>query len=150
MVWRDLEKSERQSSGQSQSNGGKKGIPAEEVNIEVRRILRGNPSWDWTVKKLTEKVKKNRGGGSHGAVGSCPAWTAYHERRKRLRDDKTINTVSISKELEAVLGTGEKDEVLHQLIVEQGKEKQGKETQEDARQAKLFLSHHKKPQGREP
>ena len=62
MVWRDLEKSERQSSGQSQSNGGKKGIPAEEVNIEVRRILRGNPSWDWTVKKLTEKVKKDRGG----------------------------------------------------------------------------------------
>lgn len=61
-----------------------------------------------------------------------------------MREKKTINTVSISKELESELGKGEKDEVLQRLIVEQGKE-----DREDTRQAKLYLSHDKKPRGRE-
>ena len=124
------------------SQATKQGLPADEVNIEVRRILRGNPSWEWTVTKLTVEVKKNLGGGSRGAVGSCPAWRAYNERRDELRKKKTINTVSLTEELETVLGTeGEK---LQQLLVEQEKDKL-----EDARQAKLYLSHEKKPRGRE-
>ena len=49
-----------------------------------------------------------------------------------------------SKELEAVLGEGEKDEVLKQLIAEQEGEQR-----KEARQAKLYLSHEKKPKKRE-
>ena len=52
--------------------------------------------------------------------------------------------MSISKELEAVLGTGEKDEVLHQVIAEQEKD-----DRDDAGQVKLYLSHDKKRRGRE-
>jgi hypothetical protein len=102
-------------------------------------LLKENPSWDWTVKKLAGKV-----GCSTGTISNCPAWKAYNERRDRLREEGTINTVCMSKEMEGVLGTGEKDEVLKQLIAEQEKDQQG-----DTRQAKLYLSHDKKPRRRE-
>lgn len=46
--------------------------------------------------------------------------------------------------MESVLGTGEKNEVLQQLIAEQEEEQR-----EDAGQAKLYLSHEKKPKKRE-
>jgi hypothetical protein len=114
-------------------------ITREEANIEVRRLLKETPSWDWTVTKLADKI-----GCSRGLISQCPAWKAYKERRDRVRKEGTINTVSLTSEMEAVLGAGEPDEVLQQLIAEQ--EEEGRE---DARHPKLYLSHEKKPKKRE-
>jgi len=84
------------------------------------------------------------GGGSQGLIAKCPAWIAYNERRDQLRKEGAINTVALSKEMESVLGTGEKDEVLQQLIAEQEDDDRG-----DAGQAKLYLNRKKKREGRE-
>jgi hypothetical protein len=119
-------------------------ITLDEANIEVRRFLKENPSWDWTVRKLAAKVKEKAGGGSTGLIVKCPAWQAYKERKDQLRKEGTIKTVSISTEMESVLGTGEKDEVLRQLIAEQEEDQR-----EDVRRAKLYPSHEKKPKRRE-
>jgi len=114
-------------------------IPSGEANVEVRRLLKETPCWDWTVKKLPKQV-----GCSTGTISNCPAWQAYKDLRDRRRKETTINTVSISTEMESVLGSGEKDEVLQQVIAEQ----EGDE-REDARQAKLYVSHEKKAKKRE-
>ena len=53
--------------------------------------------------------------------------------------------MSVTKEMEAVLGTGEPNETLQQVIADQ----EG-DAREDARQAKLHLSHQKKPRRPEP
>jgi hypothetical protein len=125
--------------GPGQPGGRKQKITLEEANIEVRRLLKENPSSDWTVRTLAQKV-----GCSIGTISTCPMWHAYKERRDKLRTEGTINTVSLTKELEAVLGTGEKDEQLHNVIAEQEKDRR-----EDARRARLYRSHEKKPKKRE-
>lgn len=120
-------------------DGKKTRMTLEEANIRVRRVLKESPSWDWTVRALVTKVRC-----SAGTISKCPAWQAYKERRDKLRREGTIETVSLTGELEAVLGTGEKDEVLNQLIAEQEQE-----DREDARQARLYVSHEKKRKRRE-
>jgi len=123
--------------GSGAENGQKgetKRITKEEANVCARQRLMKTPSWDWTCRKLAKQIPC-----CLGWIPSLPAWRAYHEKRKELRRNKTIDTVSLSRELEAVLGEGEKDEVLNQLIAEQEGEKR-----EDARQARLYLNHQKK------
>jgi superfamily I DNA and RNA helicase len=117
---------------------GKAKMTKEEVNVRVRQILKEILSWDWTVRKLAERI-----GCSTGLISECPAWKAYKERRDQVRKQGTIKTVSLTSEMEAVLGTGDRDETLNQLIAEQ--EEEGRQ---DASQAKLYLSHEKKPRRR--
>lgn len=120
-------------------DGQGKEITKDEANVQARQLINGTPTWDWTCRKLKKQI-----GCPLAWIPYLPVWRAYHEKRKELRRNKTIDTVPLSKELEAVLGEGEKDEVLKQLIAEQEGEQR-----EDARQAKLYLSHKKKPdQGR--
>ena len=114
-------------------------LSCEEANIEVRRVLKENPSWHWKIREMAKKV-----GCSTGLITKCPAWKAYNERRTQLRKEGTIKTVSLTSELEAVLGTGEKNEALQQLIAEQEEDERT-----DAKQAKLYLSHEKKRRGRD-
>jgi len=134
-----LLKAKQEQNGSGQGGGQKRKITLEEANIEVRRLLREDPSWGWTVRNLATKVRC-----STGTVARCPAWKAYNERRDQLRKEGTIQTVSLSREMESVLGSGEKDEVVQQLIAEQEEDQQ-----RDAGQAKLYLSHRKKTKGRE-
>jgi hypothetical protein len=77
---------------------------------------------------------------SLGWISYLPAWKVYKEKRDTLRREGRINTVSMSKELEDVLGAGEKDEVVQRLIAEQ----EG-DHREDARRSKLYLSQKNKP-----
>jgi len=121
--------------GQAGETHGKMKMSKEEANVRARELLRETPTWDWTARKLAKQIPC-----SLGWIPYLAAWRAYHERRQELRRAKTIKTVSLSEELEAVLGTGDKDEVLKQLIAEQGREEH-----QDARQAKLYVSHDKKP-----
>ncbi|MFC1781118.1 hypothetical protein ACFLZ8_02505 [Planctomycetota bacterium] len=109
-------------------------IIKKEANVRARQLLKETPTWDWTCRKLAEQIPC-----SLGWIPYLPAWRAYHEKRQELKRNKTIKTVSISEELNAVLGSGDKDEVLKQLIAEQEGDQR-----EDARQAKLYLSHQKK------
>jgi hypothetical protein len=113
---------------------GKK-ITKDEANVRVGQLFKETPTWDWSTRKLAKQIHCG-----HVLISKTPVYIAYNEKRKELRRKKTINTVSLSNELEAVLGKGEKDEVLKQLIAEQKKE-----GREDARQARLYLSHEKKP-----
>lgn len=120
--------------------GGRTGtITRDEANMEVRRLLKETLSWEWTVRTLAERI-----GCSAGLISECPAWKAYNERRSQLRKEKKIKTVSLTSEMETVLGAGEPNEVLQQLIAEQEEEGRG-----DARRAKLYLSHERKPRKRE-
>jgi len=131
--------SNQKSESQVKAGQGEK-ITKDEANVRARQLLRETPTWDWTCRKLKKEI-----GCPLAWIPCLPAWRAYHEKRKELRSNKTIDTVSLSKELEAVLGEGEKDEVLNQLIAEQAGEER-----EDARQAKLYLNRTKKPdRGRE-
>ncbi len=129
----------RTPNGPEEAGGQKRKVTGEEANIEVRRLLKETPSSDWTVKKLADKI-----GCSTGLISKCPAWKVYNERRGQVRKDGTIKTVSLTSEMETVLGAGDKDEVLRQLVAEQ----EG-DAREEARQAKLYLSHEKKPKRRE-
>jgi hypothetical protein len=119
-----------------EKDGQSKKITKDEANVRARQLLRETPNWDWTCRKLAKLIPC-----SLGWIPKLSAWRAYHEKRLELRRNKTIDTVSISKELEAVLGEGEKDEVLRQLIADQEADER-----EDARQARLYLSHNKKPE----
>ena len=131
--------------GKTETAGGRKRkITLADTNTVVCQVLKETLSWDWTVRNLTAEVKKRLGGGSQGLIAKCPAWKAYNERRDRVRKDGTIKTVSLTSEMEAVLGAGDKDEIVDQLIAEQ----EG-DLGEDAKQAKLYLSHEKKPKRRE-
>lgn len=126
---------EPQGGAESGQTGETKRITKEEANVCARQLLMKTPSWDWTCRKLEKQIPC-----CLGWISSLPAWRAYHEKRKELRRNKTIETVSLSDELEAVLGEGEKDEVLKQLIAEE----EGEE-RENARRAKLYLSQQRKP-----
>jgi hypothetical protein len=133
--------SEKEKGGQPiEGRGGEKErktkITKEEANVRVRELLTKTPSWDWTTRKLAKQINC-----SPTTVSKTPAYRVYNEKRKELRRAGTIDTVSISKELEAVLGTGEKDEVLKQLIADQEKDQR-----QDARQPKLYLSQEKRPE----
>ncbi len=110
-------------------------ITKAEANVRARQLLMETPTWDWTCRKLAKLIPC-----ALAWIPNLPAWRAYHEKRQELRGNKTIDTVSLSEEVEAVLGEGEKDEVVKQLIAEQ----EGEE-REDARQAKLYLSSQRKP-----
>jgi hypothetical protein len=123
--------------GPGRDGKGKRRIPRTEANVEVRRLLKKTPSWDWTVRTLATKV-----GCSIGTISNCPAWKAYKEWRDRVRKEGTIRTVSLTSEMEAVLGVD--SECLPELIAEQEAE-----DRDDVRQAKLYLSHRKKGEGRE-
>lgn len=107
----------------------------EEANVRARDLLRETPTWDWTARRLAAQIPC-----CLGWISGLPAWRGYHEKRKQLRRAGTIKTVSLTDELEAVLGTGDKDEMVNRLIAEQEKEQR-----EDSRQAKLYVSHKKKP-----
>jgi hypothetical protein len=120
----------------------KRKITLPEANIEVRRLLKETPSWEWKVRALTAAVKKRLGGGSQGLIASCPAWKAYNEKREQLEKAGTIKTVPFTSEMEAVLGVD--GDSLPELIAEQEAE-----DRDDTRKAKLYLSHEKKPKRRE-
>ena len=109
-------------------------ITKDEANVRVRQLLKKTPTWKWSTRKLAKQVHCG-----HVLISKTPAYIAYNQKREELRCKKTIDTVSLSDELEAVLGEGEKDEVLKQLIAEQEGEQR-----EDARQARLYLSRQKK------
>jgi len=109
-------------------------ITKDEANVRARQLLKETPTWDWTCRKLAKLIPCPL-----AWIPYLPVWRAYHEKRKELRS-KTIKTVSLSDELEAVLGEGEKDEVLKQLIAEQ----EGEE-REDERRARLYLNIQRKP-----
>jgi len=114
-----------------QGSASKTKISKEEANVRARRLLTETPTWDWTARMLAKQIP-------------LPAWRAYHERRQELQRKGTIKTVSLTDTMEAVLGKGDKDEVLNQLIAEQEDD-----DRKDGRQAKLYLSQEKKPKRRE-
>jgi hypothetical protein len=133
---------EQELNGLGQGGGKKRKITLAEANIEVGRLLKETPSWEWTVRKLAAAVKKRLGGGSVGTIGECPVWKAYDDRRRELRKNKRIKTVSLTSEMKAVLGVD--GDSLPELIAEQEAE-----DRDDTRKAKLYLSHEKKPKRRE-
>ncbi len=92
---------------------------------------------EWQVRTLAKQV-----GCSTGLIAKCPAWKAYKELRDQRRKKGAIKTVSLTAQMEAVLGVD--GESLPELIAEQEAE-----DRDDARKAKLYLSHKKKREGRE-
>ena len=111
-------------------NGGKK-ITEEEANVRARELIKENPNY--TIRKLAEKIPC-----SIGLVQQLLAWRALQEYKKKMFGNQRPKVIPLTKELEACLGS--KDEQLNQLIAEQEKEKR-----QDERQARLYLSHEKKP-----
>jgi hypothetical protein len=118
---------------------GKRKMSKEEANVLARQLLCETPTWDWTTRKLAKQIPC-----SLGWIPRLPVWRLYKERRDQVRKQGTIKTVSLTSEREAVLGTGDRDETLNRLIAEQEQDQR-----EDGRQAKLYVSHEKKPKRRE-
>lgn len=123
-----------ESEPQGKDGQGKK-ISKDEANIRARNLIKENPNI--TARELAKKIPC-----STGLISSLPAWKALQEYKKKTFGMKKPKIVPLTKELEYMIGT--EDEKLNQLIAEQ----EGEEL-EDARPAKLYLSHKKKPdQGR--
>jgi hypothetical protein len=108
-----------------------------EANEQIGRLFKECPHWDWKVRQLAKRI-----GCSIGTISKCPIWKVYQERKKRLQGEGKIKTTSFTTEMQSVLGSGEKDEILQQLIAEQEQDQR-----EDTGRPRLYLSHGKKGRG---
>ncbi len=109
-----------------QGKGGK--ITKDEANVRARSLIKENPGI--TARQLEEEIPC-----SIGLVSQLPAWIALQEYKRKTFGGKRPKIVSLTKDLEYVLGT--EDEKLDQLVAEQERE--------DARGAKLYLNPQRKP-----
>lgn len=108
----------------------KSGISRKEANIKAREILEKEPSIK--ARDLAEKIPC-----SIGLVSKLPVWKAVQKLRKKGRKAKKVR---LTDKMLSVTGSGEKDQIFKQLVIDQQAD-----MQEDNRQAKLFLSKEKKP-----
>jgi len=114
--------------------GGK--ITKEEANVRARELLKENPNYP--ARQLAEKIPC-----SVGLVSELPAWKALQEYKKKTFGSPRPKIIPLTKELEACLGS--EDDQLQQLFAEQEKDQR-----QDARQARLYLSHDKRPKRGSP
>lgn len=99
-------------------------ITKAEANMKARDILKKDP--EITGRELAQKI-----GCSNGLISELPAWRAVQEQRKKGRKPKKRR---LTNRMLKVAGTGKKDQVLKELILEQQADEK-----EDDRQAKLYI-----------
>lgn len=112
-------------------------ISVKEANIRAREIYKKDSDWHIKARDLAEKIPC-----SVGLIPKLPIWKAVQEKleQERIKKGRKAKKVGLTNKILTITGTGKKDQVLNKLILEQEAD-----TQEDGRQAKLFLSNQEKP-----
>ena len=113
--------------------GTGKRITEDEANVKAREILKKMK--DEGLQRLTDRDLGELIGCSGSLANGLPAWKAVKQRLGKTRDGrhKKPKTVHLTEDMEHLVGTGEKDEVLKKLIREQDAE-----DRKDEHDAKVF------------